>query len=374
MESINWKARLIGIRGARGVGKTTLLLQYIKDRLPADGTSLYVSLDNIWFTENRLTSLADMFTKRGGRYLFLDEVHKYPGWAQEIKNLYDDYPELKIVFTGSSLLDILNARADLSRRAVVYNMQGLSFREFLAMTTGNKLPVFPLNKILTDHLKLSKEVLKHVRPLKYFDQYLRYGYYPFYRELPVLYHQRIEETLNMILEIELPSMRGVDTGHLSKIKQLLQIISESVPFMPNISKLSERTGINRVTLLSYLWYLQEARVIISIYKEAQGITKLQKPDKLYMENTNILFALAPGNVNKGNLRETFIVNQLSYGHKVEYPLFGDLLVDNKYIIETGGKKKSGDQITGIPDSFIAADDIEYGNQNRIPLWLFGFTY
>jgi predicted AAA+ superfamily ATPase len=374
MDLINWDARLIGIKGARGVGKTTLLLQYMKSHLPDDNSSLYVSLDNIWFAENKLSALVDSFSKRGGKFLFLDEVHKYPDWAQELKNAYDDYPQLKIVFTGSSLLEILNARADLSRRAIVYSMQGLSFREYLNLHLGKILPVYSLTDILENHIRISREILEQVKPLQFFDEYLKQGYYPFYKELPGLYHQRIEEIINMILEIELPLMRNVDIAYIPKLKKMLQIIAESVPFIPNISKLSERAGINRATFLTYLYYLHEVRITNSIYKEASGISRLQKPDKLFLENTNFIYALAPQNINRGNLRETFLVNQLGYKHRLEFPDKGDFFIDGKYTIESGGKNKTGHQLKDIDNSFIAADDIEFGNHNRIPLWLFGFLY
>ena len=374
MDTIHWESRLTGIKGARGVGKTTIMLQHIKSNYFNDETALYVSLDNIWFAKNSLTSLADYFIRRGGKRLYLDEVHKYPGWAQEIKNLYDDYPGLHIVFTGSSLLDILNARADLSRRAIVHTMQGLSFREFLSMTTGKEFSIYPLTEILNNHIEITNDILVTIKPLQHFERYLQFGYYPFFTEVPGLYHQRIEEIINMILEIELPSMRGVENSHIPKIKKLLQIIAESVPFIPNISKLSERAGISRVTLLSYLIYLQEVRLINSIYRDSEGITRLQKPDKLYMENTNIQHALSPHKIDKGTTRETFIVNQLMHSHTVEYAVTGDLLVDGQFTIEVGGRNKNMSQIASTPDSWIAADNIEFGSFNRIPLWLFGFLY
>ncbi len=374
MDAILWESRLYGIKGARGVGKTTIMLQYLKRNHLNDEAALYVSLDNLWFAKNSLISLADNFVKRGGKHLFIDEVHKYPGWAREIKNLYDDYPGLHIVFTGSSLLDILNARADLSRRAVVHEMQGLSFREFIGMTTGKNFSIYTLEDILNNHIEISGDILRKIKPLQYFEKYLQYGYYPFFSEVPALYHQRIEEIVNMILEIELPSMRGVENSHIPKIRKLLRIIAESVPFIPNISKLSERAGISRVTLLSYLIYLQEARLINSVYRDSEGITRLQKPDKIYMENTNIMYALSLRTLAKGTLRETFLVNQLKYKHKVEYAEQGDLFIDGKYTIEIGGKNKTNKQISSLPDAWIAADNIEFGTHNKLPLWLFGFLY
>jgi predicted AAA+ superfamily ATPase len=374
MDQIQWDARLIGIKGARGVGKTTLLLQYIKENLPVDESTLYVTLDNIWFAENKLSTLTDSFVKRGGKYLFLDEVHKYPNWSQELKNIYDDYPELKVVFTGSSLLEILNARADLSRRAVVYTLQGLSYREFLHLKTGIKLTKLNLNDLLQNHLNLAKEINGKLKPLQYFDEYLKTGYFPFFLEVPSLYYQRIEEVINMTLEIELPLLRKVEVSYVSKLKQLLQIISESVPFIPNVSKLSERIGLNRNTFTTYLYFLQEANLTRNLYKDASGITQLQKPDKIYLENTNFQYALAPKNTEKGSIRETFFVNQLSYQYLVEYVEQGDFLIDQTYTVEVGGKGKTKEQIQGITKSFIASDDMEYGTGTKIPLWMFGFLY
>ena len=332
------------------------------------------SLDNICFAENKLSSLVDRFTKRGGKYLFVDEVHKYPNWAVELKNFYDDYPELKIVFTGSSLLEILNSRADLSRRAVIYNMQGLSFREYINLYKGLNLRTFTLQDILDNHLNLAQEISQQIRPFEHFGGYLQHGYYPFYFEHTELYYQRIEEVINMILEIELPLLRQVEIAYTPKLKQLLQIISQSVPFIPNVTKISERIGINRTTLLSYLHYLKEAHLTINLYKSTQGISKLQKPDKIFLENTNLIYTLSPQTINWGNLRETFIANQLDYNHNIEFSNESDFLIDGQYTLEVGGKGKSNKQIKQVSRAFIAADDIEYGIDNKIPIWLFGFLY
>ncbi|MEI8136920.1 MAG: AAA family ATPase [Bacteroidota bacterium] len=374
LNSIQWKARLIGIKGARGVGKTTLMLQYIKLHLPSDESTLYVSLDNIWFAQNSLSKLTDSFVKNGGKFLFLDEVHKYPNWSQELKNIYDDYPTLKIVFTGSSLLEILNARADLSRRAVIYSMQGLSYREFLNLKLNLNLPSFTLNELLENHLTIARALNKQIKPLQYFTEYLKSGYYPFFQEIPELYYQRLEEVVNLILEIELPLLRKVDVAYVPKLKQLLQIISESVPFIPNVSKLSERIGVNRNTFITYLYFLQEAHIIRNLYRDAKGITQLQKPDKIFLENTNFQYAFSPLNTNIGNLRETFFANQLSQLHLIEYTQHGDFSIDRKYTFEIGGKNKTTKQIKKIKNSYIVTDDLEYGNNNSIPLWLFGFLY
>ncbi|MDR0877582.1 MAG: AAA family ATPase [Treponema sp.] len=371
---VQWKSRLIGIRGARGTGKTTLLLQHIKNTFGDTNRVLYVSLDNLWFSRHSLQELADSFTKRGGTHLFLDEAHKYPQWAQVIKNLYDDYPDLSIAFTGSSLLEILNARADLSRRAVVYTMQGLSFREYLNLSAGTSFPVYTLEELLSQHEKLSADIVKTVKPFQYFPEYLKTGYYPYFMEGLDVYPMRLEETISMILEIELPLLRRVETAYIPKLKQLLSIISESAPFIPNISKLSERIGINRQTLLSYIRNLEEAHLTRSLFKQAQGISALQKPDKLFLENTNLMYLFKGSNWDTGNVRETFLANQLAYTHKIEFPPEGDFLVDGIHTIEVGGKRKTRKQLGEISNGYIASDDIEYGYDRKIPLWLFGFLY
>lgn len=366
---------MIGIRGPRGVGKTTLLLQYIKLHLAGSHEqTLYVSLDHIGFSRRTLLDLADEFVKKGGRRLFLDEVHKYPGWAGELKNIYDDYPMLKVVFTGSSLLEILNARADLSRRAVVYTMQGFSFREYLALETGLVPDVMTLPQILQCHVQAAQAINQKIRPLAYFHKYLEHGYYPFFKEQPDLFATRLEEVINMILEIELPLLRGLDPLYVFRIKQLLVIIAESAPFVPNISKLSAKTGLNRTTLLTYLQYLEEAGLTRNLYRETTGISRLQKPTKVFLDNTNLMTVLAAACINKGNARETFFANQAGYRHRITSSDQGDFVVDEQYTFEIGGKGKSGRQIRDLDQAFVAADDIEYGSHNRIPLWLFGFMY
>ena len=376
MDDINWGARMIGIKGARGVGKTTLMLQYIKKHFEHDPAVLYVSLDDIWFSDNRLVHMADTFVKMGGKLLLLDEVHKYPEWSRELKNIYDDFPGLKVVFTGSSLLEILNARNDLSRRAIIYSMQGLSFREYLNFELGIKLQIHSLDDIILNHVRISDEVTSEIKPLKHFSQYLKEGYYPFYKEIPELYYSRLGEILNMIIDTELPLLRGVDVSYSSKLKQMLLIISESAPFIPNITKLSERTGINRNTFISYLNFLMEAGLLRNMYREAHGITRLQKPEKIFLENTNIAYALNNRLPEKGNIRETFFANQLSYSHKLTIPENGDFMTEDDRLFEIGGESKTNKQFknTAVTNGFIASDDIEFGNGNKIPLWMFGFLY
>lgn len=375
MQEVNWNARLIGIKGARGVGKTTLLLQYLKINFTDNkALTLYVSLDSFAFRGKTLLGLADEFVRNGGKHLFLDEVHKYPNWAQELKNIYDDYSELQIVFTGSSLLEILNSRADLSRRVVIYHMQGLSFREFIMLETGIYFAQLTLESILKDHLHLAGLINAKIKVFPHFEKYLKQGYYPFYREELDLYEHRVEEVINMMLEIELPLLRGMDIGLVPKIKQLLVIISESVPFVPNIVNLSQKIEIHRTTLMSYLFYLQELGLTYHLLKEARESVRLQKPAKIYLENTNLMYVLSSFSANRGNVRETFFANQVGYKHKISFHEKTDFLVDNTYVFEIGGKDKSKKQITGIENAYIVSDEIEYGYQNKIPIWLFGFLY
>lgn len=376
MQDINWEARLIAIKGARGAGKTTLLLQRIKTQYTDLKTVLYASLDDIWFSDHRLVDLADTFVKQGGRYLFLDEVHKYPDWSRAIKNIYDDYPDLQIVFTGSSLLEILNARADLSRRSIVYMLQGLSFREYLQFTQGLDLPRLSLEQILAEHEEWAARIYREVPPLAHFGAYLELGYYPYFKEIPGLYAQRLSEVINLILEVELPLLRSVEIGFVSKVKQLLLIIAESAPFKPNISSISTKIGINRQTLLAYLHHLAEAGLTRHIYKASHGISRLQKPDKIYLDNTNTAYALTTQRPEQGTVQETFFANQLGYQHELNYPHKGDFLVDQKYYFEVGGPKKATGQLAGLPEqrAYYALDQIELGYQHKIPLWLFGFLY
>lgn len=374
MDRIAWNNRLIGIRGARGVGKTTLLLQHLQLHTSTPTERLYVNLDDMWFTTNDLSELVEWFAKRGGKYLYLDEVHKYPHWSQIIKNIYDDHPGLQIVFTGSSMLEMLNARADLSRRALSYRIQGLSFREFLNVSLGTDFTAYSLDQILQNPAVISREVVGQIRPLQYFADYLSSGYYPFFLEDRIHYHSRIEEVVRFILDVELPQLRGTDIANIPKLKQLLQIIAESVPFAPNVSKLAERMHIERNTLTTYLHYLSEAQLTLNLFKQGKGITRLQKPDKIYLENTNLFYALAPQNVEIGTIRETFFINQLNDAHTLAYAEKGDFNIDDKYTVEIGGKHKTYRQISDLENAFIAADDIEYAVGQKIPLWMFGFLY
>lgn len=372
---INWNARLISVRGSRGTGKTTLFLQHIKKTFSNNlNKVLYVNLDNIYFSNNTLVELAEKFASRGGTHLFIDEVHKYENWSKEIKNLYDDFPELHIAFTGSSLLEILNGRADLSRRTLVYELTGLSFREYLSLIKAHDFPIFTLEEILKNNEQISAEIASKIKPFEFFDDYLSFGYYPYFLEGKDDYFNRLNETLNMILEVELPMLRGLEIAYIPRIKKLLAVIGESAPFIPNITQLAAKIGISRQTLLIYLKYLEDAKLINQLYKKSRGLSVLEKPEKILMENTNLIELFNGENVNTGSHRETFVLNQLLHSHKVDFSEESDFFVDSKYTFEVGGKNKKRKQIQEIPDSYIIADDIEFGTDRQIPIWLLGFMY
>jgi len=376
VDEINWKARLIGIKGARGVGKTTMVLQYIRKHYETDPSVLYVSLDDIWFTGNKLSDLTDRFVKQGGKILFLDEVHKYPGWSQEIKNIYDDFPALKIIFTGSSLLEISKGEADLSRRVIMYNMQGLSFREYLNYEVGTNLNNYSLDEILSDNIRISRDVTAQLRPLQHFLRYLRSGYYPFFKEVPELYYIRLGEVINTIIDTELPLLRKFDVTKCFKIKQMLLAIAEESPFIPNIKKLSRLMDLERNTIINYLGFLADAGLIRNMYHEARGISRMQKPAKIFLENTNIPFAMGSKHLSRINLNETFLANQLAYRHKMTIPVTGSLLTDNGILLVAENENTDENNIRSSKSDnrYIASDSIEFGNSNVIPLWMFGFLY
>lgn len=374
-KSIDWNDRLIAVLGARGTGKTTLLLQRLKAEYGTSKEALYITMDDIYFTGHLLSDLAIQFRQQGGKILFIDEVHKYPNWAREIKNIYDFYKDLKIVFTGSSIIDINRQNADLSRRAVQYEMNGLSYREYLQFIGVGEFDTFHLEDILEHHVEISNSLSLKFKPLQYFNEYLRHGYYPFFMENINTYAIRVERVVRLIIEEDLQFVAGFNPHHSRKIYQLMSILATNVPFKPNITKLSEKTGIHRNMIVEYLYYLNNARLINSLAANGKSISILQKPDKIFLENTNLLFALAPENVDTGSLRESFFMNQLSNTeHNISLPLKGDFLVDDTYTFEVGGTGKANKQIEGIDKAYLALDNLESGINNKIPLWLFGFLY
>ena len=372
---IDWDNRLIAIVGPRGVGKTTMLHQYIKQHYdPGSGEALYASLDNLWFSTHTLLEWADDFHKNGGKALFLDEVHKYIGWSKEIKNIYDSYPDMKIVFTGSSMLNIFHSGSDLSRRAVKYTLYGMSLREYLEYEYGIKTEPLTLEHLLKGHVGIANELAGTIKPIVVFKEYLRHGYFPFYKEDREGYLLRLSETVNTIIEVDLPANLKIEYPTVIKIKKLFSIIASMVPFTPNISKLAEQIGTTRPSLLTYLDALETAHAILLLDKEAKGLKRLVKPEKIYLGNTNYIYAFAGEKSNVGNIRETFFYSMLHVHHKIYYSAKTDFLVDDKYSFEIGGKDKSQHQIEGLPDSFVVKDNIEAGLRNQIPLWMFGLLY
>lgn len=363
---INWKSRMIGLTGPRGVGKTTLVLQHIKKNLnPAE--TLYVTAEDFYFADNKLINLAGEFVKRGGKYLFIDEIHKYKEWAKELKLIYDYHSELNVVFTGSSVLDIKKGASDLSRRAVMYNMQGLSFREYLQLFHQMAVQPYSLEEIL-DH-KAELPELKN--PLLLFEDYLRRGYYPF--ALEEGFNLRLQQIVNQTLETDIPLYAGMNVSTGRKLKQLLAIIAKSVPFKPNMTSIAIALSASRNNITDYCLFIEKAGMIAQLRDSTGGIRGLGKVDKIYLDNTNLIYNLANDNSNTGNIRETFFLNQLRVKYDVIVSLVADFRIGD-YTFEVGGKNKGLKQIQGIDKAFIVKDDIELGYLNTIPLWQFGLTY
>ena len=374
--SINWDARLMAIRGPKGVGKTTMMLQYIKLNYKLlDRQVLYVSCEDKYFSNHSLLFLAEQFYLNGGRHLFLDEVHKYDDWSSEIKEIYDFYPTMRVVLSGSSLLSMTEGDADLARRCINHDIQGLSFREFLHFYKGIKMPVYPLEQVLENPAPLIEEMNKHGRPIALLKEYLNYGYYPYYLNNETDYHIAIQQVVNKIIDIELPRICGVDLNNTRKIKSLLTILCASVPFQVDITKLATLSGLKRDTIINYLSYLDKAKLIRLLYSDLKNIKRMQKPDKIYIDNTNLLHAWATAPIQIGTIRETFVANQLSVNHVVEFrKTNGDFLVDSKYTFEVGGDDKDFQQIANVADSFILADDMETAIGKKLPIWVVGFDY
>lgn len=365
-EKVSWDDRMIGIIGPRGVGKTTMILQYIKENLDSK-KALYVSADDMYFGENKLVNLANDFNKNAGEYLFIDEIHKYSNWSRELKNIYDSFPSLKIVFTGSSVLDILKGSADLSRRAIIYKLQGLSFREYLKLFHNYETEVYSLNQIIENKIKLPN--IEH--PLPLFNDYLKRGYYPFGLETEM--EIRLGQIIVQTLETDIPQYANMNVGTARKMKQLLSIIAESVPFKPNFSKIAEIINVSRNSLDDYFLFMEKAGLIGQLRNETGGIRGLGKIDKVYLDNTNIIFNLVGDKSNIGNIRETFFFNQMRVKNEVISSKKADFVIDN-YTFEVGGKNKQQNQIKKDGKSFVVKDDIEFGYLNVIPLWTFGLNY
>ncbi|MGM9833585.1 MAG: ATP-binding protein [Candidatus Limisoma sp.] len=367
-EKVNWSGRLIGIVGARGVGKTTMILQYAKERLDVE-SSLYVNAEDFYFSSHRLTDLADSFCKMGGKYLLIDEVHRYEGWSRELKLIYDYHPELHVVFSGSSILDITKGvQSDLSRRTVVYDMYGLSFREYLELFEGVKVGVETLDEVLSHAVQLPTDF----RPLVSFGRYLRRGYYPF--ALEDGYEDKLRQVVVKTLETDIPEYANMNVSTGKKLKRLMSVIAEIVPFKPNMVTLADALGVSRNNVADYLLYIEKAGLITQLRDQTGGVRSLGKVDKVYLENTNLIYALAnDGAAEVGNVRETFFMNQLRVVADPITSSVSDFMVGNR-MFEVGGRNKKQKQIRGVENAYVVKDDIEYGGLNVIPLWQFGLLY
>lgn len=370
---INWKARMIGIKGPRGVGKTTMLLQHILENYEDIDQTLYASLDDLWFASHTLVELVDWAYRHGIMRLYLDEVHRYDQWSINLKNIYDNYPDMSIVYTSSSLFVMDNAKVDLSRRQTVYTLYGMSFREFLVFENALNLEPIPLNELIRHHVRHAMAITKAVKIAPLFEAYLRHGYYPFYRESIEDFPSRLRETVSVVIDSDLPAVENVSFETLQKVKRLLMIICEQVPFEPNMSKLWKQLDTNNELGLRMLYALDKAQILALLTSKTKSYKHLYKPDKIYLGNPNLMYVLCP-RIDKGNERETFFYSQLRVANEVKYPKKGDFLVNDKYLFEVGGSGKTFDQIADVPGSFLATDDTEVGHGNRIPLWMFGMLY
>lgn len=374
-DQINWDNWLIAIKGARGIGKTTMVLQHIKETFEGNDLdkALYVSLDNMWFANRTLSELVEYHYTHGGTHIFLDEVHCYPHWQTVIKNMTDEYPDLHITYTGSSMLKMDSHEGDLSRRQLTYTMCGLSFREFMLFETGRKWPVVSLDELLSDHLRIAMDLTRDVRVLPFFELYLKYGYYPFYKRDLDGFDNRLQTVIRTVLADDLTAVENITYSTQQKLKRMLMILSERVPQTPKMNELYALLETNREQGYRMLSMLQRAALLQTLSAENKNMHSLNKPDKIYLNNPNLMYALTP-RADIGTLRETFFCNQLSSIADVNYPKHGDFLVAHKYLFEVGGKGKSFEQIRDLPDSYLAVDGIETGHRNRIPLWMFGLLY
>ena len=369
------KERLLGLKGLRGVGKTTMLLQYLAYDWKDMETGMYVSADHPYFYTNTLFDFAQSWYANGGKLLLIDEVHKYPNWSRELKLIYDGHPNMQVYFTSSSALDLYRGESDLSRRLISRELHGMSFREFLELRHGLKTDPVELNKLLDKRPDLQSFFTGDQKPLRLFKQYLREGYFPFATDdMANTVSERIYQVVNTVLESDLVTIMSFNAANVSSLKKLLGVIAQSAPFQPNISQIASKLQLGRSTLVQYLKNLHDARLLNLVVRHGKGSSLLQKPDKVYFENNSFSYAYQ-ADPNIGTIRETFFLNQLrNAGHDVNLASHGDFLVDDRWTFEIGGKSKGSAQVRHHTDSFLALDDIEYGMGRTIPLWHFGFLY
>lgn len=373
-DQIDWNNRLIVIKGAKGVGKTTLIKQHIKEHLARGNQALYVTLDHIWFSKHSLLDLAEYFYTHGGKYLFLDEVHKYEGWIQEVKNIYDLYPTLYLVVTGSSLLNLADTTiADLSRRCRQYILLGLSFREYLALEGITNIPLLNLEDILTGHIQIASQITKEVKVLPFFERYIKNGYYPFYREDTLGFTERLSRVITAVIETEIPTVGKLEYDSVYKAKRLLMSLAQQSPYTLNITDLCRKLEISRAVLLKLLDLMHKGGLIRRFFEKEGDIKALAKPEKILFDNTNLMFALAD-NFDSGTMRETFFASQMSRLGTITMPAKGDLSLPDGTTFEVGGPNKKHSQVKDVPISYVVRDNIEIGFANKIPLWLFGILY
>jgi predicted AAA+ superfamily ATPase len=373
-DKINWNQRMIGIKGPRGAGKTTLMLQHLKYDLNLPQDALYVTADHTWFYSHSLLETASDWYRQGGRMLFIDEVHKYSRWSGELKNIYDGMPEMKVVFSASSALDIYRGEADLSRRVITYTLPGLSFREYVRFMTEHSIDRVDIDTIYHDHRTIADHVLNKLQPLPIFRKYLKNGCLPIIKEGEDEYLSRLELIINGIVDVDLSYIQSYNAGTAVKVKKLLGVIGESSPFKPNISKIAMKLDLARDSAYQYIYQLETAQLINVLSTAGKGVSRLQKPDKIYLENSNYIYALRE-NPDIGNIRETFMLNQLqNAGLSVFAPKAdGDFVIDD-LVLEVGGRSKNASQVKHTGKYLVAADDIETGVGTKVPLWMFGLLY
>ncbi|HZL11308.1 MAG TPA: AAA family ATPase [Prolixibacteraceae bacterium] len=369
LDEINWDDRIIGIKGFRGVGKTTFLIDIVKEKFLNDKTCLYVNLNNFYFTKRKIISFADEFYKTGGKTLIFDQIHKYPEWASELRSCYDNFPDLQIIFSSSPVLRVLEGNNELKDIAKIYHLEGLSFREYLNYQSNLNFRRYTLQEILTNHVNIAQEIIQEVKPLAFFNDYLKDGFYPYYLDNKNFYNETLLKHVNLALEIDVTYLNQIDLQYLPKLRKLLQIIASQAPFSPNVSKISSDVQTSRATIMNYLRYLKNARIINLLFSNGNE-DEIKKPDLVYLHNTNLMYVIDEGNISNKLLRQTFFYNQVGYQHQIKSSGKADFKVNDQFHFSIGGKYS----LPAEEDYFAAADMIEVGNGNVIPLWLFGFLY